>query len=162
MRGGRVTFYRHQRVGEEAARGVCARLRLSTLQTRRVTHLVAQHMNLTTWSEMREAKLKRLFAEDAFEELAELWRADCLASGGTAAGYEALMARYRSVGAEGYRPAPLVTGHDLIEMGLEPGPAFAEILRQVYDVQLEGGLPSRQDALALARRIAQDRCQPPH
>ena len=162
MRGGRVTFYRHQRVGEEAARGVCARLRLSALATRRVTHLVAQHMNLSTWDEMREAKLKRLFAEESFEELAELWRADCLASGGTAAGYEALMARYRSLSAEEVRPEPLVTGHDLIRMGLEPGPAFAEILRDVYDAQLEGRVQSRQDALALARRTAEDRCQPPH
>ncbi|MGB2781977.1 MAG: CCA tRNA nucleotidyltransferase, partial [Phycisphaerae bacterium] len=153
MREGRVTFYRHQHVGEESARQVCARLKLSTLQSRRVTWLVARHMTLSNWDQMRTAKLKRLFAEEGFEELAELWRADCLASGGTAAGYEALMARYRALSAEEVRPDPFVTGHDLIAMGLAPGPAFAEILRKVYDAQLEGGVRSRDEALGLARRI---------
>ncbi|HET6440791.1 MAG TPA: CCA tRNA nucleotidyltransferase [Phycisphaerae bacterium] len=160
MRDGRVTFYHHQRVGEDAARAICGRLRMSTNQTRRVTWLVARHMMLTNFDEMREATLKRLFAEEGFEELAELWRADCLASGGTAEGYEALMARYRAMSAEEVRPAPLVTGHDLIAMGLAPGPRFADILRQVYDAQLEGRAGTKEEALALARRIADERCPP--
>ena len=156
MRDGRVTFYHHQRVGEDAARAVCGRLRMSTNQTRRVTWLVARHMMLMNFDEMREATLKRLFAEEGFEELAELWRADCLASGGSAEGYEALMARYRAMSAEEVRPAPLVTGHDLIAMGLAPGPAFADILRQVYDAQLEGRAGTKEEALALAREIAEE------
>jgi poly(A) polymerase len=160
MREGRVTFYHHQRVGEDAARAVCGRLRMSTSQTRRVTWLVARHMMLMNFDEMREATLKRLFAEEGFEELAELWRADCLASGGSAEGYEALMARYRAMSAEEVRPDPLVTGHDLIAMGLAPGPRFADILRQVYDAQLEGRAGTKEEALALARRIADERCPP--
>jgi len=160
MREGRVTFYHHQRVGEDAARAVCERLRMSTSQTRRVTWLVARHMMLMNFDEMREATLKRLFAEEGFEELAELWRADCLASGGSADGYEALMARYRAMSDEEVRPDPLVTGHDLIAMGLAPGPAFADILRQVYDAQLEGRAGTKEEALVLARRIADERCPP--
>ena len=160
MREGRVTFYHHQRVGEDTARAVCGRLRMSNSQTRRVTWLVARHMMLMNFDEMREATLKRLFAEEGFEELAELWRADCLASGGLAEGYEALMARYRAMSAEEVRPAPLVTGHDLIAMGLAPGPRFADILRQVYDAQLEGRAGTKDEALALARRIADERCPP--
>jgi poly(A) polymerase len=160
LREGRVTFYHHQRVGEDAARAVCERLRMSTNQTRRVTWLVARHMMLINFDEMREATLKRLFAEEGFEELAELWRADCLASGGSAEGYEALMARYRAMSAEEVRPAPLVTGHDLIAMGLAPGPRFADILRHVYDAQLEGRAGTKEEALALARRIADERCPP--
>jgi poly(A) polymerase len=156
MREGRVTFYHHQRVGEDAARAVCGRLRMSTSQTRRVTWLVARHMMLMNFDEMREATLKRLFAEEGFEELAELWRADCLASGGSAEGYEALMARYRAMSAEEVRPDPLVTGHDLIAMGLAPGPRFADILRQVYDAQLEGRAGTKEEALALAREIAEE------
>ncbi len=159
MRDGRVTFYHHQRVGEDAARAVCERLRMSTNQTRRVTWLVARHMMLMNFDEMREATLKRLFAEEGFEELAELWRADCLASGGSAEGYEALMARYRAMSAEEVRPDPLVTGHDLIAMGLAPGPRFADILRQVYDAQLEGRAGTKEEALGLARRIADERCK---
>ncbi|MCX5656287.1 MAG: CCA tRNA nucleotidyltransferase [Planctomycetota bacterium] len=153
VRDGRRTFYGHERVGEETARQICNRLRLSTLQTRRVTWLVRSHMKLMCCDEMREARLKRLFAEDGFEELAELWRADCLASGGTAEAYEALMARYRAMGREEVKPAPLVTGNDLIRMGLAPGPLFRQVLEQVYDAQLEGRATSKEEAVALVRRI---------
>ena len=160
LREGRRTFYGHERVGEDMARGVCNRLHLSTLQTRRVTWLVHSHMKMMYYDEMREAKLKRMFAEDGFEELAELWRADCLASGGTAQAYEALMARYRAMGREEVRPEPLVSGDDLIKMGLTPGPLFREILEQVYDAQLEGRATSKEEAAALARRIADESCKP--
>ena len=158
MRDGKWTFYGHERIGEELARGVCNRLHLSNAQTARVTWLVRQHMKLMYAGEMREARLRRLMAEDGFEELAELWRADCLASGGTADGYDALMARYRAMAREEVKPQPLVTGNDLIALGLEPGPAFREILDEVYDAQLEGRAAAKDEALALARKIIQDRC----
>jgi len=159
VREGRITFYGHPQVGEAMAGTVCRRLRLTTHQRRRVTWLVRSHMTLIAAEEMREATLKRLFAQDGFEDLAELWRADCLASGGTAGAYEALMARYRAMGRQAVRPPPLVTGRDLIDLGLEPGPIFGDILEEVYDAQLEGRLASREDALGLARRIAGEKCR---
>jgi poly(A) polymerase len=158
MRDGRWTFYGHERIGEELSRGVCERLRLSNMQAARVAWLVASHMKMMYVHEMREARLRRLMAEDGFEELAELWRADCLASGGTADAYDALMARYRAMAREEVKPQPLVTGNDLIAMGLAPGPVFREILDEVYDAQLEGRAASREDALTLARKIAETRC----
>lgn len=157
LREGRCTFYGHPELGEKIVLGVAGRLRLSTLRTRRVAWLVRQHMRLVSAEEMRTARLKRLFAEDGFEELAELWRADALASGGTAEAYESLMAVYRAMGQEEVRPHPLVTGSDLIGLGLEPGPAFKAILEEVYDAQLEGTARTKDDALALARKIADDR-----
>ena len=160
LREDRWTFYGHERIGEDMARAVCERLRLSVLQTRRVTWLVRSHMKLMFADQMREARLKRLMAEEGFEELAELWRADCLASGGSASPYEALMARYRAMAREDVKPRPLVTGDDLVAMGLEPGPVFREILDEVYDAQLEGRAAGRDDALALARRIATEKCRP--
>ena len=153
LRDGRWTFYGHEKIGEQMAEDVCRRLRLSTLQRRRILWLVRQHMHLVNAAEMREARLKRLFADEGFEELAELWRADCLASGGTAEAYETLMARYRALGREVVRPQPLVTGNDLIALGLKPGPVFREILEEVYDAQLEGRAATKDAALALACQI---------
>jgi tRNA nucleotidyltransferase/poly(A) polymerase len=160
LRDGRWTFYGHEQVGEEAARGVCGRLHLSTFQSRRVVWLVRQHMKMMYVAEMRESRLKRMMAEDGFEELAELWRADCLASGGTDEGYQWLMSRYRAMGREEVKPRALVTGDDLIAAGFQPGPAFKEILDEVYDAQLEGFAATKDEALALARRMATERCQP--
>jgi len=157
MRKGRLTFYGHAALGEEMAEAICGRLRLSAFARRRVGWLVRRHMTLATWPELRQAKRKRLFAEPGFEELAELWRADCLASGGDADGYEALMVRYRAAQEEAVRPEPLVTGRDLIALGLAPGPAFRTILDRLYDAQLEGEVATRDEALALARRVAQEK-----
>lgn len=158
VRDGRMTFYGHERLGEEMARAVCGRLRLSALATRRATWLVRSHMKLMVAHQMREARLKRLMADEGFEELAELWRADCLASGGTAADHDDLMRRYRALAQEEVRPAPLITGDDLIAAGMTPGPAFREILDEVYDAQLEGRATTREEALALARSKAAERC----
>ena len=50
------------------------------------------------------------------------------------------------------RPPPLLSGRDLVSLGLRPGPAFGEILRWVEDEQLEGRLPDRDSALEAVRR----------
>ena len=46
---------------------------------------------------------------------------------------------------------PLVTGKDLIAMGLKPGPHFGEILEFVQTEQLEARLTEREAALAAVR-----------
>ena len=53
---------------------------------------------------------------------------------------------------EALAPPPLINGHDLIALGLEPGPLFSEILKQAEDLQLEGILTARDDALSWARK----------
>ena len=156
MRKGRLTFYGHAKLGAEMAGAVGRRLRLSTFARRRVAWLVGRHMTLANWPELRTATLKRLFAEPGFLDLAELWRADCIASGGTADGYDALMVRYRAAQEEAVQPEPLITGNDLIAMGLAPGPAFSAILGRVYDAQLEGEATTRDEALALAKRVVEE------
>jgi tRNA nucleotidyltransferase/poly(A) polymerase len=49
-----------------------------------------------------------------------------------------------------FAPEPLITGDDLTAAGLQPGPAFKQILDSVYDAQLEGAVCTRQQALDLA------------
>lgn len=51
-------------------------------------------------------------------------------------------------------PEPLITGDDLKELGLPPGPAFRRILDAVYDAQLEDQVTDRLTALALASQLA--------
>ena len=60
--------------------------------------------------------------------------------------------RTEEIPPETMRPAPLVTGDDLIAEGHIPGPKFREILSAVEDAQLEGRLPSRDAALEFVRR----------
>jgi poly(A) polymerase len=57
-------------------------------------------------------------------------------------------------------PTPLLTGEDLIEMGMTPGPSFRVILDAVYDAQLEGTIRTRKAAIDLATAIARDHLPP--
>jgi poly(A) polymerase len=50
--------------------------------------------------------------------------------------------------AEVLYPPKLITGHDLIKLGLNPGPLFREILEEVAVLQLEGKLTNRDMAFA--------------
>jgi hypothetical protein len=50
------------------------------------------------------------------------------------------------------KPAPLVTGYDLLhELDLQPGPQIGELLEAVLEAQVSGEVRTRADALALAR-----------
>jgi poly(A) polymerase len=51
------------------------------------------------------------------------------------------------------RPAPLVTGDDLVALGLSPGPRFKTVLDAVYDLQLNGALAGRAEALEAAKSL---------
>ena len=61
--------------------------------------------------------------------------------------------RARELGVEHGPPAPLLLGRHLLDMGIAPGPAMGELLRQVYDLQLDGQLLTLDEARAAARRL---------
>lgn len=56
----------------------------------------------------------------------------------------------------GLTPEPLVRGDDLIAAGMTPGPRFGAILDEVYDAQLEAQVRTFDEAMALARILAQE------
>lgn len=148
----RIRFPRHDEVGAALAEQVMRRLRASNQDTERVVALVRGHMRIKDFPHMREAKRRRLASSPEFPELVELLRADCLASHGDLTVYEWIQGWLAERAGEPLRPPRLVTGHDLIALGLQPGPAFREILDAVYTAQLEGHVRTRQEALELAAR----------
>jgi poly(A) polymerase len=87
-----------------------------------------------------------------FDQHLELHRLDCQASHRNLASYNLTRERIAATPPEAIRPAPLMTGGDLIEAGYLPGPRFKEILAQVEDAQLEGRLQSKESALEYVRR----------
>ncbi len=48
---------------------------------------------------------------------------------------------------------PLISGKDLIALGLEPGPAIGTIIRMIHQKQLAGDIVSKEEALAVAREL---------
>lgn len=53
----------------------------------------------------------------------------------------------------GLNPTALVTGDDLIRIGMTPGPRFARLLAAVYDAQLEDRFVTCEDGLRLVPEI---------
>jgi len=144
----RIRFNDHDVVGTEMAERICRRLRMSNEDTERICRLVAQHMRFRHVGEMRASKLKRFLREPFFPELLELHRLDCLASHADLELHDFCVEKLEEVGQEELRPERLLTGHDLMEMGFEPGPLFKEILTALEDEQLEGRVNSREEAIA--------------
>ena len=147
----RIRFDSHVDVGVKMAAEICDRLHFSNHETSQILALVENHMRFGDVRRMKESTLKKFLRLPGFEEHLELHRLDCLSSHGNLDSYEYSRERLNSFPPEAIRPAPLITGSDLIEAGYKPGPGFREILSAVEDAQLEGRLASREAAMEYVR-----------
>ena len=148
----RIRFDGHVEVGTRMAEEICRRLRLSNDDTAQVSALVANHMRFADVERMKESTLKRFLRLPRFDEHLEMHRLDCLASHGDLSLYEFCRRRLAELPPEAIRPAPLLTGDDLIAAGFAPGPLFKQVLTAVEDMQLEGRLATKEEALAFVQR----------
>ncbi|HKW75509.1 MAG TPA: hypothetical protein VJN64_08290, partial [Terriglobales bacterium] len=83
----------------------------------------------------------------------ELHRLDCLSSHRDLSLYEFAKQKYEHIPEDEIRPAPLLTGHDLIAAGYPPGPQFKELLTAVEDAQLDGSIHTKEEALGLVKSM---------
>jgi len=158
---GRVQAPGHDCKGIAPTRAVMDRLGLYTLGGYRVrAHvmaLVAHHLKPEQFYRDRDrvtdGDFRRLALKIEIDLLHRLARADALARGAASseAGPDWFIARARALSVEHGAPAPLLKGRHLIEAGFEPGPKMGEILRRVYDLQLDGKVGDLEEALAAAR-----------
>jgi poly(A) polymerase len=169
-KGDRLTFYGHDRIGQEVFDGIAERLRLGSRareQTRRLIGLHLRPFHLLQ-VQARGALSRRAllrFLREGREDLTGtflLALADSLASRGPdkPSDLEArllqLWQECRSLEATMGRPGepipPLITGRDLIRLGYPPGPFFKTILERVREEQWLGNLQDGAEALEWVRR----------
>ena len=148
MDGDRARFNGHDAVGAEMARVILGRLKYPNAVIEAVVAMVGRHMQFMNVQKMRVARLKRFMAEPTFPQEMELHRVDCASSNGFTDNYEYLQAKGEEFASEPLIPPPLVTGRDLIGLGLAPGPRFRDLLETIQNEQLEGRLADREGALA--------------
>lgn len=148
---GRIRFNGHEGVSAGMTLRLLQRLRFPNEVIDAVIPAVRLHMSFKDVPNMRVATLKRMMARPTFEEELELHRVDCLASHGMLDNHAMLIAKREEFGREPLIPEPLITGHDLIALGMKPGPEFAEVLMSVQTRQMEGTLNTREEALAWVR-----------
>ena len=148
----RIRFHGHAEVGARLAEEICRRLKMSNEETERVVDLVRNHLWFINVPNMRESTLKRFLRKPDISEHLELHRVDCLSSHGDLAAWRFCREKLQALEQEPAPLPPLVTGDDLIHLGYQPGPIFKEILGAVEDLQLEGELATKEQALDYVRR----------
>jgi poly(A) polymerase len=148
----RIRFDGHVEKGIEIAHSLLNRLRFPNYVIEGVEALIGNHMKFMEVPRMRESTLKRFLRQPDFEEHMELHRLDCLSSHGDLENYEFVRRKQLEVPPEQLKPAPLLTGRELIAAGYKPGPMFGVALREIEDAQLEGRISTVGEALQMARK----------
>ncbi len=157
---GHIRFHGHDSQGAERCQLVCRRLRLSRNTEALVSRVVKFHMRLFNLSIAGGPSKNAMYRycrdlEDALPESLILSQADAQATyeimpkekfTDTRKPMAAVLEYYykKFLKAEA---APLVTGNDLIRLGLAPGPRFRVILEEMKERQTEGIVRNRQEAL---------------
>lgn len=142
---------------EAEARGtiwaMTRRLKLSSDEMSSIAWLVA---HLDCWNDAQaqtDAQLKRVLAHPLSGDLRQLVRAirttHCL----PLSPIEFVDNYAERHTPEQINPPELITGRDLIQQGLHPGPQFKSLLDSIRDAQLNGEIATREDALERLRQI---------
>jgi len=149
----RIRFNGHDQVGADMAVEIMTRFRFSNEEIDMVVEAIRNHMVFKDTPNMRPAKLRRFMGRQNFPLELELHRVDCLGSHGDLQTYDLLVNKQKEFENEPIIPPPLVTGRDLIALGLKPGPRFGEILEAVQTAQLDGEIKDRGGALRLLQTL---------
>ncbi len=159
---GRIRSMDHEEQGVPPTLSFLDRVNIWSLDgydvRRQVAGIVAQHLKPGSWYKVRDevgdGAFRRLAQKVDLELLARVAKSDCLGrSPGTfdCSAMDWFVERARSLGVERRAPAPILLGRHLLALGLKPGPRVGEILKAVYEQQLDGSVTDLEGAIALAR-----------
>jgi tRNA nucleotidyltransferase (CCA-adding enzyme) len=127
---------------------------------RQVVGFVAQHLKPGSWFKVRhevgDGAFRRLAQKVDLELLARVAKSDCL---GRAPGQfdcsamDWFLERAQALGVEHRPPAPILLGRHVLALGLSPGPKVGEILKAVYEQQMDGAVTTLEQAVAAAKAM---------
>lgn len=151
-KNGAIHFYGHEKIGAEMTRQILNRLRFSKKDIDEIVACVRQHMQFKDVKQMRKATLRRLLLRETFPLELELHRLDCLSSHRLLDNYDFLAAEARELTRKPRIRPPLISGNDLIALGMKPGPAMGTLLHEIRDKQLSEELKTRKAAIAWVKK----------
>ena len=161
---GRIRSLDHEEQGVAPAMSLLDRLNVHSIDgydvRGQVAGLTAQHLKPGAWYKVRDevgdGAFRRLAAKVDLELLARLAKADCLGrEPGTfdCSAMDWFLDRARRLGVEHKPPGPILLGRHLLKLGLKPGPRVGEILKAVYEQQMDGSVTTLEQAIDAARRL---------
>jgi tRNA nucleotidyltransferase (CCA-adding enzyme) len=161
---GRIRSMDHEAQGVPPATAFLDRLNVHSIGgydvRRQVLGLTAQHLKPGSWFKVRDevgdGAFRRLAHKVDLELLARLAKADC--EGRKPGRFDCtamdwFLERARSLGVEHHPPAPILLGRHVLALGLKPGPRVGEVVKAVYEQQMDGKVTNLDEAIAAAKRI---------
>jgi tRNA nucleotidyltransferase (CCA-adding enzyme) len=160
---GRIRSLGHEEAGVAPATTLLDRLNVHSLDNfdvrAQVLAITAHHLKPGAFYKVRaqltDGAFRRLAQKVDMELLARVAKADCLGRTGEfdCSAMDWFLEKSRALGVEHKPPAPILRGRHLLELGVVPGPRMGEILKQVYELQLDGAVAELETALARAREF---------
>ncbi len=150
---GKIHFYGHEKVGAELAEKILQRLRFPKKPTEEIVAAVRHHMQFKDVKQMRKATLRRLLMRETFPLELELHRLDCLGSSGDLEHYHFLLEQAEDLKKLPAIRPPLLTGTDLIKLGMRPGKELGARLAEIRERQLADELKTADEAKAWVKNF---------
>ena len=158
---GRIRSPDHEQAGVEPTQRLLDRLNVHTIGgydvRGQVVGLVAHHLKPGMFHKagnVSDGAFRRLAQKVDLELLARLARADCR---GRAPGVfdcsamDWFIGRARALGVK--PPEPLLLGRHVLGLGIPPGPRVGEIVKAIYERQLDGEITTVDGAIDAARSL---------
>ncbi len=158
---GKIHFYGHEKVGASLAERILTRLRFPKRQIVEIVACVRQHMQFKDVKQMRKATLRRLLMRKTLPLELELHRLDCLGSHGDLGHYKFMVEQAAELKRKPAIRPLLLTGRDLLALGLKPGPALGALLAEVREKQLQDELRTPRQAREWVRMKMKEPGGPP-
>ena len=163
---GRIRSIDHEEQGVAPATAFLDRINIHTIGgydvRRQVLGMTAQHLKPGMWFKAREhtgvgdGAFRRLAHKVDLELLARVAKSDC--EGRQPGRFDCsamdwFLDRARALGVEHRPPEPILLGRHLLALGLKPGPRVGEILKTVYERQMDGQVTTLDDAIDAAKQL---------
>ncbi len=165
---GRIRSIDHEQAGVEPATAVLDRLNVHTIGgfdvRRQVLGITAHHLKPGMFgmskTPVSDGAFRRLAQKVDLELLARVAKSDCMGRGEgfDCSSMDWFLERARQLGVEHAPPAPLVLGRHLLSLGVKAGPRMGEILRAVYEKQLDGTVTTVDEGLTFAQEYNRRSC----
>ena len=143
---GSIHFYEHERIGADMAQQILERLRFPRKQIDDIVIAVRCHMQFKDALQMRKSTVRRLLMRPTFPLELQLHRLDCVGSHGRLDVYDYLVEQAKELEKQPQIRPPLLTGDDLLAMGMKPGPAMGQLLDEIREKQLSDELKTSEEA----------------
>ncbi len=160
---GRIRSIDHEAQGVAPAAALLDRLNVHSFDgydvRRDVLGMVAHHLKpgefWKTRDQVGDGAFRRLAAKVDLELLARVAKSDCLGRTGhfDCSAMDWFLERARGLGVEHAPPAPVLLGRHLLALGMQPGPQVGEILKLVYERQMDGEIRTTEEGIEIAKTL---------